>query len=41
MSQGERMVGDLDRFGEGPLATLTPEEMAGVEKSLKGVLGLL
>ena len=32
---------DLDRFGEGPLTTLSPEEMAEVEKSLKGVLGLL
>ena len=32
---------DLDRFGDGPLTTLAPEEMAEVEKSLKGVLGLL
>ncbi|GAB7026577.1 type II toxin-antitoxin system PemK/MazF family toxin [Geotalea toluenoxydans] len=32
---------DLDRFGDGPLTSLTPEEMATVEKSLKGVLGLL
>lgn len=32
---------DVDRFGEGPLTTLTPEEMAGVEQSLKGVLGFL
>jgi mRNA interferase MazF len=32
---------DIDRFGDGPLTNLTPEEMAAVEKSLKGVLGLL
>ena len=32
---------DRSRFGDGPLATLTPEEMAAVEQSLKGVLGLL
>lgn len=32
---------DVDRFGEGPLTTLTPEEMASVEQSLKGVLGFL
>ena len=32
---------DIDRFGEGPLTTLTPEEMASVEQSLKGVLGFL
>ncbi len=32
---------DIGRFGEGPLTALTAEEMAAVEKSLKGVLGLL
>jgi mRNA interferase MazF len=32
---------DRARLGNGPLTTLTPEEMAAVEKSLKGVLGLL
>ena len=32
---------DRSRFGEGPLATLTPEEMAAVEKSLRVVLGML
>lgn len=32
---------DRDRFGEGPLATLTAEEMAAVEKSLLAVMGLL
>lgn len=32
---------DLDRFGDGPLTSLTSVEMAEVEKSLKGVLGLL
>lgn len=32
---------DRDRFGEGPLATLTAEEMAAVEKSLRGVMGML
>ena len=32
---------DVDRFGDGPLTSLTPEEMAAVEKSLRGVLGLL
>lgn len=32
---------DRDRFGEGPLATLTAEEMAAVEKSWLGVMGLL
>lgn len=32
---------DLDRFGEGPLTRLTAEEMADVERSLRGVLGLL
>jgi mRNA interferase MazF len=31
---------DRTRFGEGPLATLTAEEMAAVEKSLRGVLGM-
>lgn len=32
---------DRIRLGEGPLTTLTAEEMAAVEKSLKAVLGLL
>ena len=32
---------DLGRFGDGPLTTLTAGEMAEVETSLKGVLGLL
>lgn len=32
---------DLNRFGDGPLTILAPEEMAAVEKSLKGVLGRL
>ena len=32
---------DRDRFGEGPLATLTAEEMAAVEKSLLAVMGML
>jgi mRNA interferase MazF len=32
---------DRTRLGEGPLATLTGEEMAAVEKSLRGVLGML
>ncbi|MDD5033664.1 MAG: type II toxin-antitoxin system PemK/MazF family toxin [Methylococcaceae bacterium] len=32
---------DRSRFGEGPLATLTTEEMAAVEKSLLGVMGML
>lgn len=31
---------DRSRFGEGPLSTLTPEEMAAVEKSLKAVMGM-
>jgi mRNA interferase MazF len=31
---------DRSRFGDGPLATLTAEEMAAVEKSLRGVLGM-
>ena len=29
------------RFGEGPLASLTAEEMAAVEKSLRALLGML
>jgi mRNA interferase MazF len=29
------------RFGEGPLATLSTEEMAAVERSLLGVMGML
>lgn len=32
---------DRDRFGEGPLATLTAEEMAAVEKSVRAVMGML
>lgn len=32
---------DRSRFGEGPLATLTSEEMAAVDKSLLAVMGLL
>lgn len=31
---------DRSRFGEGPLATVTAEEMAAVEKSLRAVMGL-
>ena len=31
---------DRNRFGEGPLTTLTSEELAEVELSLKEVLGL-
>ena len=31
---------DRKRFGEGPLTTLTPVEMAEVEKSLKAVTGM-
>lgn len=32
---------DRSRIGEGPLATLTAEEMAAVEKSLRAVMGML
>jgi len=32
---------DRSRFGEGPLTTLTAEEMTKVEKSLKAVMGML
>lgn len=32
---------DRNRLGEGPLATLTAEEMSAVEKSLLAVLGML
>jgi mRNA interferase MazF len=32
---------DRDRFGEGPLTTLTTEEMAAVEKGLLAVMGML
>lgn len=32
---------DRSRFGEGPLAALTKEETAAVEKSLLGVMGML
>jgi len=31
---------DLNRFGDGPLTTLTALEMAEVERNLMGVLGL-
>lgn len=31
---------DRSRFGEGPLTTLTAEEMATLEKSLKAVMGM-
>jgi mRNA interferase MazF len=34
-------VADRGRFGEGPLASLTAEEMAAVEKSLRAVMGML
>lgn len=32
---------DRDRIGEGPLTSLTADEMAAVEKSLRAVLGML
>ena len=32
---------DRDCFGEGPLSTLTAEEMAAVEKSLRAAMGML
>ena len=32
---------DRSRFGEGPLTTLTADEMATVEKSLRAVMGML
>lgn len=32
---------DRDRIGEGPLTSLTAEEMAAVEKSLRAVMGML
>ncbi len=32
---------DRSRFGEGPLTVLTTEEIAAVEKSLLGVIGML
>lgn len=32
---------DRNRFGEGPLASLTAEKMAAVEKSLRAVMGML
>jgi mRNA interferase MazF len=32
---------DRNRFGEGPLASLTQQEMLAVEKSLSAVLGML
>lgn len=31
---------DRSRFGDGPLTTLTTEEMAAMERSLKAVMGL-
>jgi mRNA interferase MazF len=31
---------DRERFGEGPLTTLTDEEMAEVERGLRAVLGM-
>lgn len=31
---------DREKFGEGPLASLTEEEMAAVERSLTAVLGM-
>ncbi len=31
---------DSSRISEGPLTTLSPDEMASVEKSLRAVLGL-
>lgn len=34
-------VADRGRFGDGPLATLTTEEMAAVEKGVRGVMGML
>lgn len=38
---GQPRALDRDRFGEGPLATLSAEEMAAVEKSLLAVMGML
>jgi mRNA interferase MazF len=32
---------DRDRFGDGPLTTLTPAELATVEKSLRAIMGML
>jgi mRNA interferase MazF len=32
---------DRSRFGEGPLTVLNTEEMAAVEKSLLGLMGML
>ncbi|MBK6741785.1 MAG: type II toxin-antitoxin system PemK/MazF family toxin [Hydrogenophilales bacterium] len=34
-------VADRGRFGDGPLATLSAEEMAAVEKGLRAVMGML
>ncbi|MFW5454188.1 type II toxin-antitoxin system PemK/MazF family toxin [Thioalkalivibrio sulfidiphilus] len=31
---------DRSRFGEGPLTTLTTDELASLEKSLKAVMGM-
>ena len=31
---------DRSRFGEGPLAAVTAAELAAVEKSLRGMMGL-
>lgn len=33
-------VADRSRFGDGPLATLTADEMGAVERGLKAVLGI-
>lgn len=32
---------DRSRYSEGPLTTLTPAELAAVEKSLRAVMGML
>jgi mRNA interferase MazF len=32
---------DRTRFGEGPLASLTPDEMAAVERSFRAVFGMI
>lgn len=39
MTEHPRTI-DRSRFGEGPLTTLTADELAGVEKSLKAVMGM-
>jgi len=38
---GQPRALDRNRFGEGPLTTLTAEEMAAVEKSLLAEMGML